>query len=45
MYQKQAGAKPGSLTAIAQGLWPKFPGLPGREAVRLSALGGVASAD
>lgn len=45
MYQRQAGAKPGSLTAIAQGLWPKFPGLPGREAVRLSALGGVASAD
>jgi soluble lytic murein transglycosylase-like protein len=45
MYQKQAGAKPGSLTAIAQGLWPKFPGLPGRETVRLSALGGVASAD
>ncbi|MDB5687812.1 MAG: lytic transglycosylase, partial [Rhizorhabdus sp.] len=45
MYQRQAGAKPASLTAIAQGLWPRFPGLPGRDSVRLSALGTTASAD
>ena len=45
MYQRQAGARPASLTAIAQGLWPRFPGLPGRDAVRLSALGTTASAD
>ena len=45
MYQRQAGAKPASLMAIGQGLWPHFPGLPGREAVRLTSLGATASAD
>lgn len=45
MYQRQAGARAGSLTAMVQGLWPRFPGLPGREAVRLSALGTTAAAD
>jgi soluble lytic murein transglycosylase-like protein len=45
MYQRQSGAKPESLKAIAQGIWPRFPGLPGRTAVRLDTLGQTASAD
>jgi soluble lytic murein transglycosylase-like protein len=45
MYQRQAGARPASLTAMVQGMWPRFPGLPGRAAVRLSALGTTAAAD
>ena len=34
-----------SLAALAQGLWPRFPGLPGPTAVRLDRVSGVASAD
>ena len=45
MYQRQLGVNAASLTAISQGLWPRFPGLPGREAVRLTSLGAVAAAD
>ena len=45
MYQRHSGAKPVSLTAVAQGLWPRFPGLPGRDAVRLTSLGATAAAD
>jgi soluble lytic murein transglycosylase len=45
MYQRQGGAKPASLMAIAQGLWPRFPGLPGGDAVRLTSLGATAAAD
>ena len=45
MYQRHSGAQPVSLTAISQGLWPRFPGLPGREAVRLTSLGSTAAAD
>jgi soluble lytic murein transglycosylase len=45
MYQRQSGAKPASLAAISQGLWPRFPGLPGRDAVRLTSLGAPAAAD
>jgi soluble lytic murein transglycosylase-like protein len=45
MYQRQAGAKAASMTAMVQGMWPRFPGLPGRDAVRLSAMGTTASAD
>lgn len=45
MYQRHSGASAGSLTAIAQGLWPRFPGLPGRAAVRLTSLGSTAAAD
>jgi len=45
MYQRQSGAKPASLLAITQGLWPRFPGLPGRDAVRLTSLGATAAAD
>lgn len=45
MYQRHTGARAPSLTAIAQGLWPRFPGLPGRDAVRLTSLGATAAAD
>jgi soluble lytic murein transglycosylase-like protein len=45
MYQRHTGAQPISLKAVAQGLWPRFPGLPGREAVRLTSLGATAAAD
>lgn len=45
VYQRQSGAKPESLKAMAQGMWPRFPGLPGQTAVRLDALGRTASAD
>jgi soluble lytic murein transglycosylase len=38
MYESQGG-KPASAsrTALAQGMWPRFPGLPGASAVRLNA--------
>lgn len=45
MYQRHSGAKAASLLAISQGLWPRFPGMPGREAVRLTSLGTTAAAD
>lgn len=34
MYGRQKGSTPASLKAIAQGMWPRFPGLPGKTAVR-----------
>lgn len=37
MYEKQAGKASASRAALAQGLWPKFPGLPGAAAVRVSS--------
>lgn len=45
MYQMQSGEQARSLAALSQGLWPRFPGLPGATAVRLTATGGTASAD
>ena len=45
MYQRQTGAPSPSLKAMAQGMWPRFPGLTGRTAVRLDSLGQMASAD
>jgi hypothetical protein len=38
MYEGQAG-KPRSMSraALAQGMWPRFPGLPGAPAVRIAA--------
>ena len=38
MYEANGG-KPGSSSraALAQGMWPRFPGLPGKAAVRLDA--------
>lgn len=35
MYQRNAGQNSPSLKAMAQGMWPRFPGLPGAKAVRL----------
>ncbi len=40
MYDQQTGQSPTSLKAIAQGLWPRFPGLPGKTALSLAAPGG-----
>jgi soluble lytic murein transglycosylase-like protein len=45
MYQRNAGEDATSLTALAQGLWPRFPGAPGPVAVRLSGQGGTRVAD
>jgi soluble lytic murein transglycosylase len=45
MYQLQAGEKMNSLTALSQGMWPRFPGMPGPMAVRLDRSGGVQSAE
>jgi soluble lytic murein transglycosylase-like protein len=45
MYQQQAGEKSQSLRAMAQFMWPRFPGMPGRTALRLDTVGGVQSAD
>jgi soluble lytic murein transglycosylase len=45
MYQLQAGDQAKSLAALSQGMWPRFPGLPGATAVRLDASGGTQSAD
>ncbi len=45
MYHLQAGDQAKSLAALSQGMWPRFPGLPGATAVRLNASGGPQSAD
>ncbi len=48
MYQQNAGDPSPSRKALAQGLWPRFPGLPGETAVRVTAAapqGQVASAN
>lgn len=45
IYQLKAGESTNSLAALAQGMWPRFPGLPGAQAVRLDRTGGTASAD
>jgi len=36
VYEQKAAKDSGSRKALAQGLWPKFPGLPGPAAVRIS---------
>jgi soluble lytic murein transglycosylase-like protein len=36
MYEQQEGRKSSSREALAQGLWPKFPGMQGPPAVKLS---------
>lgn len=43
MYQQQAGEKTKSLAALSQGLWPRFPGLPGKDSVRVNGFGQVAA--
>ena len=45
MYQQRQGQTPASLQAIAQGLWPRFPGLPGATAVKVEPLRTAARAD
>ena len=45
MYQLQSGARATSLSALAQGMWPRFPGLPGPTAVRPERIAGAASAN
>lgn len=45
MYQQQAGEKSPSREALAQGLWPRFPGLPGSTAVRIDLTGRGQGAD
>jgi soluble lytic murein transglycosylase len=37
MSERQAGRKSVSREALAQGLWPKFPGMQGPAAVKMSA--------
>ena len=39
MYERQAGGPSESRIALAQGMWPTFPGLSGSEAVRMAANG------
>lgn len=36
IYQQKASSSSQSLNAMAQGMWPKFPGMPGDNAVRLN---------
>ncbi|MBK5264783.1 MAG: lytic transglycosylase domain-containing protein [Alphaproteobacteria bacterium] len=45
MYQQQAGKKTSSLASLAQGLWPRFPGMSGATAVRADANGRSFGAD
>lgn len=45
MYQRNAGDKSGSLSAMAQGMWPRFPGLRGATAVRMDPVSRTQSAD
>jgi len=41
MYERQAGGPSESRMALAQGMWPTFPGLSGSQAVRMRADGTV----
>lgn len=41
MYQRNAGAASPSLKAMAQGMWPRFPGLPGAQSVRMERRGPI----
>ncbi|MEJ5976138.1 lytic transglycosylase domain-containing protein [Novosphingobium sp. PS1R-30] len=44
MYERQAGGPSESRAALAQGLWPTFPGLAGSNAVRMGPNGAVVRA-
>jgi soluble lytic murein transglycosylase-like protein len=39
VYEEVSGKPSASRTALAQGLWPRFPGLPGAPGVRLNTSG------
>lgn len=41
MYERQAGGPSESRTALAQAMWPTFPGLTGSEGVRMAANGAI----
>jgi soluble lytic murein transglycosylase-like protein len=41
MYERQAGGPSESRMALAQGMWPTFPGLTGSQAVRMASNGVV----
>lgn len=41
MYERQAGGPSESRLALAQGMWPTFPGLSGSKAVRIAANGAM----
>ena len=41
MYERQAGGPSESRMALAQGMWPTFPGLSGSQAVRMRADGTI----
>jgi soluble lytic murein transglycosylase-like protein len=45
MYERNSGQKSPSLKALAQDMWPRFPGLPGAKAVRLEPRVQVEMAD
>ena len=40
MYEQQEGRKSSSRAALTQGMWPKFPGLPGATSVKISSRSG-----
>jgi hypothetical protein len=39
MYERQAGGVSESRAALAQGMWPTFPGLTGSKGVRMNSNG------
>jgi soluble lytic murein transglycosylase-like protein len=39
MYERQAGGPSESRVGLAQGMWPKFPGLGGADSVRMASRG------
>ena len=41
MYERQAGGTSDSRMALAQGMWPTFPGLAGSKAVRIAENGAI----
>jgi len=45
MYQREAGDTSQSLRAMAQYLWPRFPGLPGKTAIRIDPVRGTQMAE
>jgi soluble lytic murein transglycosylase-like protein len=44
MYQQQSGETTHSMAALAQGMWPRFPGMSGAVAVRIEPVNRMASA-
>lgn len=45
MYERQAGGPSESRIALAQDMWPTFPGLSGSKAVRMAANGAILRGD